>query len=121
MAASAEFIEFLKEQMAGFGPVTHKRMFGGAGLYRDGLIFALVVDEALYLKTDAENRNQFETEKLAPFVYATKNGDKAVMSYWRAPERCLDDRDDMAEWCRIAWGATLRAAAQKPRAARKRP
>lgn len=118
MAASAEFIEFLKEQMADFGPVTHKRMFGGAGLYRDGVIFALVVDDALYLKADAESRPLFEAEDLKPFTYGTKNGEKIITSYCRAPERCLDDRDDMTEWCRIAWGAALRANAPKPRARR---
>ena len=115
MAASAEFIAFLKEQMAGFGAVSHRRMFGGAGLYRDGLIFALVVEEALYLKADAENRAQFEAEDLQPFTYQTKHGDRAVMSYWRCPERCLDDADAMTEWCRIAWGAALRARAPAPK------
>ncbi len=120
MAASAEFIAFLKEQMAGFADVTHKRMFGGAGLYRDGLIFALVIEEALYLKADAENRAQFEAEDLQPFTYQTKHGGKTVMSYWRSPERCLDDADAMTEWCRIAWGAALRGRAPKPKGKSKR-
>lgn len=118
MAASAEFIAFLKEQMSGFGPVAHRRMFGGAGLYRDGMIFALVVDDILYLKSDTENCARFESENLAPFTYQTQAGERAVMSYCRAPERALDDRDDMTEWCRIAWGAALRAKVPKPKSRR---
>ena len=115
MAASAEFIAFLREQMADFGPVTSRRMFGGAGLYRDGTIFALVVDDTLYLKADGEIRAGFEAEGLQPFTYDTKLGERTITSYWRSPERCLDDPDEMTLWCRKAWGAALRAGAAKPK------
>jgi DNA transformation protein len=37
------------EQMADFGFVTARRMFGGAGIYRDGMMFALIADDVLYL------------------------------------------------------------------------
>jgi DNA transformation protein len=40
LAVSAEFLEFVKEQMASFAAVSHRRMFGGAGLFCDGLMFA---------------------------------------------------------------------------------
>lgn len=115
MAASAEFIAFLKEQMAGFGPVTSRRMFGGAGLYRDGTIFALVVDDTLYLKIDAGSRADFEAEALGPFTYDTKLGERTITSYWRCPERCLDDPAEMTLWCAKAWGAAKRAGAAKPK------
>jgi len=114
MSGRTVFTDFLKEQMAGFGPVSVKRMFGGAGIYRDGLMFALVADDVLYLKADDASRAGFEAERLGPFVYEAKGGKKAVMSYWRAPERCLDDPDEMAAWCRIAYAAALKAAKAKP-------
>ena len=72
-------------------------MFGGAGIFRDGLMFALIVDEVLYFKADAQTHDShLKAEGLGPFTYATKNHPRTVMSYWRAPERCLDDprRDD---------------------------
>ena len=115
MATTPQLLEFLKEQMAGFGPVTARRMFGGAGLFRDGMMFALVADEVLYLKSDAGNAARFEAEQLQPFSYATKTGEHTLTSYRRAPERSLDDEGEMTEWCRLAWGATLRAAAAKPK------
>lgn len=117
MAASGEFGEFLKEQMAGFGPVSLKRMFSGAGVFRDGLMFALVVDDVLYFKSDAEGRELLAAEGLKPFSYATRNGQRALASYWRAPERCLDDPDEMALWCRRAFAVARAAAprARKPR------
>ena len=109
MTASASFIEFLKEQMAGLGPVTAKRMFGGCGLYRGGLIFALVIDDTLYFKADEQSRAEFAAEGLEPFRYSTKSGTKTVTSYWRAPERCLDDGGEMTRWGQSALDAAARA------------
>jgi DNA transformation protein len=112
MAASAEYLDFIKEQLSGFGPVTVRRMFGGAGIFRDGLMFALIADETLYLKADAISQQQFEALSLPPFTYGARSGKRTVMSYWRAPEACLDDRDEMTLWARTAFAAALRA--QKP-------
>ena len=112
MSVSASFKEFLIEQMAGFGPVTIRPMFGGAGVMRDGLMFALIDDEVLYLKVDETSRAAFVAENLPPFVYSRKD-QKIDMSYFRVPERCLDDADEMAKWCRVAYGAALKAAAKK--------
>jgi DNA transformation protein len=121
MAASREFIEFVSEQMAGFGPVSVRRMFGGAGVYRDGLIFALIVSDVLYLKTDEEARAPFEAEGLGPFTYSTKKGEHKLTSYWRAPSRCFDDPDEMALWCRRAYDVALKVKAGKKQVKAARP
>ncbi|HLF20901.1 MAG TPA: TfoX/Sxy family protein, partial [Aestuariivirga sp.] len=89
MSAAREFAEFLKEQMAGFGPVSVRPMFSGAGVFRDGLMFALVANDVLYFKADDTTKPDFEAEGLGPFVYGTKKGKNTIMSYRRAPERCL--------------------------------
>jgi DNA transformation protein len=89
-------------------------MFGGAGIYAEGTMFALVSDGAIYLKADEQNAPAFEREKLEPFVYATKGGRRAVMSYRRMPDRLYDDPDELAAWARAA----LTAAHRKPTAAR---
>lgn len=112
MAASAEYLDFIKEQLADFGPVTVRRMFGGAGIFREGLMFALIADETLYLKADEVSQGEFEALTLPPFTYGAKGGKRTVMSYWRAPEACLDDRDEMTGWARKAYAAALRS--QKP-------
>jgi DNA transformation protein len=116
MAASAEYLDFIKEQLSGFGPVSVRRMFGGAGIFRDGLMFALIADETLYLKADAISQGEFETLSLPPFTYGT-GGKRTIMSYWRAPEACLDDQNEMTEWARKAYAAALRA--QKPTETRR--
>ena len=67
MAASGTFGEFLQDQLASLGHVTVRRMFGGAGVYCDGLMFGLVSDDTLYFRVDDGNRGAFEAEGLAPF------------------------------------------------------
>jgi DNA transformation protein len=120
MAASAELIEFLKEQMEGVGPVHTRRMFSGAGFFRDGLMFALVIGDVLYLKADETTRGLFEAEGLEAFSYATSRGRNTIMSFMRAPETCFDDPDEMTRWCRVAFDAALRAGAgKKPKRKRK--
>ncbi len=120
MAASSELIAFLKEQMEGFGPVHTRRMFSGAGFFCDGLMFALVAGDVLYLKADEEARATFAAEGLEPFSYATAKGRNTIMSYMRAPEACFDDPDEMVRWCRLAFDAALRASAGKPKKKRKK-
>ena len=113
MSVSASFKEFLIEQMAGFGPVTIRAMFGGAGVMRDGMMFALIDDEVLYLKADETTKAAFVAENLSQFTYMSKGGKMMEMAYWRIPERCLDDADEMAKWCRVAYGVAMKAAAKK--------
>src|SRR4051794_6732474 len=112
MAASAEYLEFLKEQMAGFGEVSTRRMFGGTGIFHNGAMIALVVRDTLFFKADDMGRKDFEAENLPQFTYGTKNGQRSL-GYWRAPERCFDDPDEMTVWCRKAYDAMLRASPPK--------
>lgn len=114
MSASKGFIELLKNSMRDLGPVNVRRMFGGAGVYADGVMFGLIAEDTLYLKGDVETKRDFEAEGLCPFVYEGR-GRKISMSYWRAPERLLDDPDELVVWARTALEAARRAAAAKPK------
>ncbi len=95
-------------------------MFGGAGLYADGVMFGLVSGGQIYLKADAATAAAFEREGCAPFEYGTKTGKRAVMSYWRLPDRLYDDPDDLAQWARTALAAAQRKSAAMPKARRKK-
>jgi DNA transformation protein len=113
MPRRSETVEHLLELMKPFGAVTAKSMFGGWGLYREGLFFALVADDVLYLKVDDETRATFEAAGLEPFVFRTKDGTATAMSYRRAPDEALESPDEMARWARLGYGAAVRAAAAK--------
>ena len=87
-------------------------MFGGHGIFRDGLMFAIVADETLYLKVDAGNLNDFTARGLEPFTYRRQNKPTAL-SYYRAPAECLEDAEAMIRWADKAFAAALRAASKK--------
>jgi DNA transformation protein len=67
MAVSPDHLAYVLEQLEPLGGITHARMFGGVGLRRHGLFFALIADDGLYLKTDAVNRPDFEAAGCEPF------------------------------------------------------
>ncbi|KAA3628955.1 MAG: transcriptional regulator [Proteobacteria bacterium] len=100
--------------MQEIGTASARRMFGGYGIFLDGLMFALIADGTLYLKTDADNEATFRDRDLKPFVYY-KRGRPCAMSYFRAPEETLESRDEMTRWARLAFNAALRAGARKRR------
>jgi DNA transformation protein and related proteins len=106
----------IQELFAAFGRVSARGMFDGAGLYADGLIFALVADGVIYLKATPDGAAAFEREGCEPFTYAAKGGKRAVMSYWRMPERLYDDPDELAIWARAALAtAQAKQAENRPR------
>lgn len=122
MAAQSEFVSYLLELLAPLGAVHARAMFGGHGIYRDGLMFGLVADDTFYLKTDDGNRTDFEAEGLPPFTYQ-KNNREHAMSYYQAPPDALDDSETLCRWARRACEAAVRAAAAKrtkPQRSRRR-
>ncbi|CAM3937602.1 TfoX/Sxy family protein [Roseateles saccharophilus] len=116
------FTELCVELLSPLGPVRTRAMFGGRGVYLDGLFMALIDDGQLFLKADDATRERFVAAGCTPFTYPTKDGERMVMSYYRPPEEALESPPLMLPWARLALEAALRAAnAKKPAAARKRP
>jgi len=112
MAATDDFIVFIEELLAGLGPVTTKRMFGGAGVFADGVMFGLIADDTLYLKADAATQPVFKAEGLSPFVYPGKSRPIA-MSYWRIPNRLYDSPEELCAWARDALVVARRVDAKR--------
>ena len=120
MAPGNEFLEFVKDLMAPLGPIVSRRMFSGAGIYCDGVIFALILRDVLYFKVDDGNRRHYQAEGLSPFSYQARGRSIEINAYWRVPERLFDDPDEMVVWARAALAAGQRAQAKaKPKAKRR--
>ena len=109
---SEDFVEYVMELFGPFGTVGARRMFGGHGVYLDGLMFALVSDETLYLKADDMNRIEFDQAGCEIFSYA-RNGKRATISFYRAPADAMESPELMLPWARSAYAAALRANAKK--------
>jgi DNA transformation protein and related proteins len=114
-ADGAQFVAHIVECLRGLGAVEPRRMFGGWGLYHQGVFFALVIRDTLYLKTDEQNRADFDARGLEAFSFQ-KRGETIVTAYRMAPEEALEDAGVMTKWARGAYAAALRkSAANKPR------
>ena len=112
----------VQELFAAFGPVSVRRMFGGAGVWSDGLMIALVQDGLIVLKTDPDNASAVQQEGGALGSDAKKDGERQLTSYWRMPERLYDDPDELAVWARAALGvARAKQAKQAKQVSKKRP
>lgn len=118
------FVHELLDLLAGFGEVSARRMFGGYGIYRDGIIIGLVDDDVAYFKVDEMNREEFERAGQKPFTIIYK-GKTETMGYFTVPEGSLDSPSRLRPWAQLGWEAALRAAerkaAKKPRTAARKP
>ncbi|MCP3898152.1 MAG: TfoX/Sxy family protein [Desulfobacteraceae bacterium] len=98
--------------MQSVGSVRARSMFGGHGIFLEGLMFGLIADSILYLKVDKDTKSEFISRGLEAFTY-NKKGKEFRMSYYRAPEEVLEDSDEMDFWANKAYGVALKAASNK--------
>ncbi|MBN2132988.1 MAG: TfoX/Sxy family protein [Sedimentisphaerales bacterium] len=103
MAISNEFVDYVVEQLAGWGEVSVRRMFGGAGLYRQGVMFAVLADDVAYLKVDDSNREDFMRAGSAPFEPYPEHIKTTIRTYYEIPADVLEDPAELARWAQRSW------------------
>ena len=113
---SSALAEHCLELLSPLGAARAKRMFGGHGLYVDDLFIAVIVDERVYLKADAQTQSSFAAANCAPWVYEGRDR-PVTMGYWSCPAEAMESPALMQPWARLAVEAALRARASKPAAA----
>ena len=119
MPKQNEFCEYLMDRLAPLGAPSYRFMFGGCGIYLDGLIVGIVVDDVLLLRADEENRPDFEARGIGPFhPYPDKM--TSTMPYYTVPEDVFEDQDAFLEWVGRSREAGLRAQAAKEAKGKKK-
>jgi len=103
----SELVDHVLELLEPFGDVSARRMFGGHGLFRKGVMFALEADNVLYFKVDDKTRPEFDNRELTPFEYA-RNGNSVTLSYRMAPEEAMNSSKRMCQWAEDAFDAAVR-------------
>ncbi len=117
MSVSDGFRDYVVDQLAGVGPVTARRMFGGVGLYAKGAFFAVLDDDRAYLRVDDATRARYEAKGSGPFAPMP---DAAPMrGYYEVPGDVLDDRDALSAWAEESIAVAI-AAKAAPRRQRRR-
>jgi DNA transformation protein len=102
MAVSDEFLDYVIDQLAGWGEVSARRMFGGAGLYCDGVMFGLIADDVAYLKVDDSNREDFVRAGSSAFNPYPEKAKTYSMSYYEIPADVLEDPEQLGHWAERA-------------------
>lgn len=114
------FLDHVLDCIQRVAPVTSRSMFGGHGIYLDGVMFALIADDTLYLKTGEANRDAFTAAGMGPFVYEAK-GQPIRMSYYELPPDVLEDPGALAPWIAAAHHVAVQAKqARRPRTSKRR-
>jgi DNA transformation protein len=114
MAISETFRAFLEDQLRGLADLKFRPMFGGLGIYADGLFFAIADDDALYFKADAGNLATFARHSMKAFQPFPNR--PATMQYYEVPAAALEDREVLRGWAQAALAAARRAQAKRKRA-----
>lgn len=101
MAVSDSYREYVLEQLSrAVPPIRSRPMFGGVGVYSGEAFFALIADDVLYLKTDAETRPAYEARAMPPFRPFGPDG--GAMGYHQLPVDALENPDALREWAEQA-------------------
>lgn len=118
MPVSREYEEYLLDRLSVCGEVFSRRMFGGLGLYLDGLFFALAADNVLYFKVDETNRDDYEKSGMEPFrPFEAKN---ATMNYYEVPPEILEDDAELKKWAGKAFEVASRYQEKKSRRGKRK-
>jgi len=112
MSAAQDFASHIVDLLEPFGRCEAKRMFGGYGIFHQGLMFGLIADGSLYLKADAQSREQFVGEGSIAFTYY-KQDKPFQLSYYLAPDDFFEDEEACQCWARLAFDAALRNPARR--------
>ncbi len=108
MARQSEFVEFVLELLAPLGNVRARAMFGGYGIYRGEVMFAIIVDDQLYFKADSISRQTYTARGLAPFTYVAR-GKTQTLQYYEAPPEVFEEQEAMRHWAQQAMDVALKA------------
>ncbi len=117
MIRQNEFVEFMLEQLTPIGGVRARAMFGGYGIYQGDIMFAIIVDDRLYFKTDGVTRHEFLARGLNPSTYAAR-GKTVSLQYYEAPPEVFEEHEAMRSWAQQAIDVALASKTNKDSPAR---
>ena len=92
-------------------------MFGGYGLYKDGVIFGIIANDELYFKVDDTNKQRYESAGSHPFMYEGHKSRKPMaMSYWLVE---TEDKELLTQMVEESYQISLANKKSKTRSRKK--
>jgi DNA transformation protein and related proteins len=102
LTPSAEYREYVLEQLESIGPLQIGRFFGGVGISKGYGQFAMIMGNNLYFVVDDGTRQKYAQAGMQPFSYMTKKGRVQVRRYFELPEEVLTDPIQLQQWAKEA-------------------
>lgn len=110
MTSSEDYLNFLKDQLSGIGEFETKKMFGGHGFFKDGLMFGMLGSGIFRLKVDESNEQNYIDKGMKPY-YSDKK--KKGMPYWEVPADVLENRTELSKWALKSVSIAIKSSSEK--------
>jgi DNA transformation protein len=114
----SELVTYVVELLSPLGGIGAKRFFGGVGIVRDTVLFAMIMDETLYFRVDADSRQRYEAAGSQAFSYGTKNGSRTIAGFFTVPDAVLEEPEELRDWARGAIAVATAVKARRGKRAR---
>ncbi len=110
MSRDTGFLQYILEEVLTDVPgITSRGMFGGFGLYKDGIIFGMIIEDQLYFKVNDSTRKEYIDRGSTPFMYEGKNKKQVSLNYYILPSEILENREEIGEWVEKAVAVSMTA------------
>ena len=107
MKVSEDYKSYIEEQFSAYGDVDFKKMFGGYGIFREGIMFAMISPGDIFrMRADDNNVGDYQKEGMQQFP---SHGGKKGMPYWDVPAYVIENQNDLKLWAEKSYKAALRA------------
>ncbi len=113
MSVDEGLYAWVEEALEPLGRVSMRKMMGGATLYLDGTIFAILDEGEIWFKADSETDATWDAQGCERFSVTFRDGRVDTMNYRRAPADVYDESEAMQRWAKLAVAAGQRGAAKK--------
>lgn len=105
MAVSETYLNYILDQLSELDGIDTKRMFGGVGFFKDGVMFGKIGSDVFRLKVDETNEQKFISAGMKPFEHPSK---KKGMPYWEVPVDVIESKSTLLVWAKESYEIAIK-------------
>jgi len=105
---SRNYLEYVLDLLSHCDSITSRAMFGGYGIYKNGVIFAIIAHDELYFKVDQSNIDLYKKQGSEAFTFETKGRVSTMISYWKVPLIIMEDETQLKDWVEQSYNISLK-------------
>lgn len=105
MAVSNHYLNQTLHHLSQVVPVSYRRIFAGAGIYHQGVLFAVVVDNILYFRVDENSVHPYQEREMPSLCPDSALSPES--HFYQLPDDVLRHAQELLFWMRAAVEASL--------------